>query len=363
MIQLLASTRSKEYPVFLSSGAIDRLGTIWDSLGHTGKVVIITDSNVGPLYLERAQKSFADAGYAVSAIEVQAGEDAKTLAKAERLYSELYRRKTRRRDAVCALGGGVVGDLAGFIASTYMRGVRLIQVPTTLLSQVDSSIGGKTGVNIPEAKNYVGSFYQPDAVFCDPALLKTLPPAQVEEGMAEVVKYALLSGDDFFAALESSYQDLLALDMAAIEPVVRRCIEYKLDVVAEDEREAGRRAVLNLGHSVGHGIEAAGNYRLYSHGQAIALGMMAAIRLSAERFGLPREYDRRLENLLKALGLPTVLEGAEPQAVLAAMAGDKKADDFSANLVLLKSLGEPVVNCNVDAGLLQMEVERLVVGG
>lgn len=360
MIELMASTRSKEYPVFMSTGVIDRLGTIWDSLGHAGKVVIITDSNVGKLYLERAQSSFADAGFGVSAIEVEAGEDAKSLERAARLYSELYRRQTRRRDAVCALGGGVVGDLAGFIASTYMRGVRLIQVPTTLLSQVDSSIGGKTGVNIAEAKNYVGSFYQPDAVFCDPGTLKTLPQDQLVEGMAEVVKYALLSGDDFFETLENSRERLMALDMAVLEPVVRRCIEYKLAVVSEDERDYGRRAVLNLGHTVGHGIESAGNYKLYSHGQAVALGLMAAIRLSADRFRLSGQYAERLEQLLKALGLPTTFKGADPQAVLAAMAGDKKADDFSANLVLLKSLGDPVINCNVDAGLLQREVERLV---
>lgn len=362
MIQLLASTRSKEYPVFLSAGVIDRLGTVWDSLGHAGKVVIITDSNVGGLYLERAQKSFADAGFEVSAIVVEAGEDAKSLERAAHLYSELCRLQTRRRDAVCALGGGVVGDLAGFIASTYMRGIRLIQVPTTLLSQVDSSIGGKTGVNIPEAKNYVGSFYQPDAVFCDPSLLATLPRSQLVEGMAEVVKYGLLSGDEFFDALEGSRDELLALNMAFVEPVVRRCIEYKLAVVSEDERDYGRRAVLNLGHTVGHGIEAAGNFKLYSHGRAVALGLMAAIRLSEERFALAREYGERLEELLKALGLPTVLEGVDPQTVLLAMAGDKKADDFSANLVLLRSLGDPVINCDVDAGLLKREVERLVAG-
>lgn len=362
MIQLLANTRSKEYPVFLSVGMIDQLGKLWSSLGNAGKVVVITDSNVGGIYLRQVEKSFADAGFAVSSIEVAAGEGAKSIENAARLFSELFHRQTRRRDAVCALGGGVVGDLAGFVASAYMRGIKLIQVPTTLLSQVDSSIGGKTGVNIAEAKNYVGAFYQPDVVFSDPSLLKTLPRAQLTEGLAEVVKYALLSGDEFFGALEESYEELLTLNMAFVEPVVRRCIEYKLAVVSEDERDYGRRAVLNLGHTVGHGIEAAGDYRQYSHGQAVALGLVAAVRLSEDYYSLPREYGERLEALLKELGLPTVLEGVDPGSVLEAMASDKKADDLSANMVLLKRLGEPLINCDVSADLLKREVERLVAG-
>ena len=362
MIQLLANTRSKEYPVFLSVDFLDEIGRLWSSRGQTGKVVIITDSNVAPLYGDAAHASFADAGFGVERIEIQAGEEAKSLKTAERLYSLLYSLRTRRRDAVCALGGGVTGDLAGFVASTYMRGIRLIQAPTTLLSQVDSSIGGKTGVNIPEAKNYVGAFYQPDMVFTDPALLGTLPRAQLIEGLAEVVKYALLSGTEFFDALESSYEELLEVNLAFIEPVVRRCIEYKLGVVSEDERDYGRRAVLNLGHSVGHGIEAAGGYKLYSHGQAVALGLLAAMRLSEELLSLPVEHGRRLESLLRELGLPTRLEGVDPATVLEAMASDKKADDLSANMVLLRAVGEPVINCDVPVGLLEREVARLMAG-
>ncbi|MBE0428366.1 MAG: 3-dehydroquinate synthase [Thermoleophilia bacterium] len=362
MIQLLASTRSKEYPIYLSVDSIDRIGSLWASQGDTGKVAAITDTNVGGLYLPQIERSFEEAGFTFTATEVDAGEGTKTLAQAAKLYSRLFELKIRRGDAVCALGGGVIGDLAGFVASTYMRGVRLIQVPTTLLAQVDSSIGGKTGVNIPEAKNYVGSFYQPDMVLTDPVFLKTLPPEQMAEGLAEVIKYALLSGEDFFDALETSYQSLLDLDMAFLETVVRRCIEYKLAVVAEDERDYGRRAVLNLGHSVGHGIEAAGNYRLYSHGQAVALGLLAAVRLSEKIFSLPPEYGESLASLHKLLGLPTVLKGVEPRAVMESMAADKKADGISANMVLLRKIGDPVINCDVDAGLLASEVERLASG-
>ncbi|MHB1389836.1 MAG: 3-dehydroquinate synthase [Thermoleophilia bacterium] len=362
MIQLLASTRSKEYPIFLSVDDIDRLGELWASQGNAGKVVIVVDETVSGLYLDRVRQSFADAGFAVDAIEVQPGEGAKSLSRAGELYSRLFGLQTRRRDALCALGGGVVGDLTGFVASTYMRGIKLIQVPTTLLSQVDSSIGGKTGVNIREAKNYVGSFYQPDMVYSDPAFLVTLLRAQLVEGMAEVVKYALLSGEDFFDALENSYEEILQTNMAFVEPVVRRCIEYKLAVVSEDERDMGRRAVLNLGHSVGHGVESAGNYELYSHGQAVALGLLATIRLSEDYFSLPAEYGERLEKLLGRLDLRLVLDDIDPDAVLAAMSSDKKADDISANMVLLRALGEPVINCDVGENLLRREVERLVAG-
>lgn len=359
MIQLLASTRSKEYPIFLDAGAIDSIGQLWSSIGNTGKVVIITDRNVAGIFLEAVSDSLADAGFSVADIVVEPGEGAKSLDQAARLYSRLFELQVRRRDAILALGGGVVGDLAGFIASTYMRGIGLIQVPTTLLSQVDSSIGGKVGVNISEAKNYVGSFYQPDIVVTDPSLLQSLPQRQLQEGLAEVVKYALLTGDEFFTALEASCDDFLSMNMSFVEPVVRRCIEYKLQVVSEDERDYGRRAVLNLGHTVGHGIEAAGGYQAYSHGQAVALGLIAALRLSQQFFGLAEEYTGRLSSLLGKIGLPVSMRGIDPDAVIASMASDKKADDLSANMVLLKSLGQPEINCSVDGGLLRSEVERL----
>ncbi len=363
MIQLLANTRSKEYPVFLSAGAMKEAGNLWSSRGSKGKVVIITDSNVANLYLGEAETVFTKAGFPVQAIVVDAGEEAKSLSEATRLYSELFRMQTRRRDAICALGGGVMGDLAGFIASTYMRGIGLIQIPTTLLSQVDSSIGGKVGVNIPEAKNFVGSFYQPDMVITDPVLLKSLPRDQLVEGLAEVVKYALLAGDDFFYALESSHEEFLMLNMAFVEPMVRRCIEYKLGVVSDDEHDYGRRAVLNLGHSVAHGIETAGNYSAYSHGQAVALGLLVAVRISEQVLSMPGDYSERLEALLKLLGLPARLEGIDPGEVVATMASDKKADDSSLNMVLLRTIGEPVINCDIDPAMLRREVGRLAEEG
>lgn len=360
MIQLLARAGSKEYTVFISGNAIDEAGRLWAARGDAGKVVIITDSNVSTICLDRIEASFSEAGIKAEAIVVDAGEGAKSLTRASELFSRLYSLSTRRRDAVCALGGGVVGDLAGFVASTYMRGIGLIQVPTTLLSQVDSSIGGKVGINIEEAKNYVGSFYQPDMVIADPNLLKTLPREQLVEGLAEVIKYSLLSGEDFFAVLESSYEQFLRLDMAFVEPVIRRCIEYKLAVVSEDERDYGRRAVLNLGHTIGHGIEAAGGYERFSHGQGVALGMLAAMRLSHEVLQLPLDYESRLRVLLESLELPTRLAGIDADTVLDAVASDKKADDLSINMVLLKGLGDPMTNCDVAPGQIKGAVEMLM---
>jgi 3-dehydroquinate synthase len=360
MIQLLASTKSKEYPVFLNSKAIDEAGRLWSSIGRSDKVIIITDNNVAGLFLEIVEASLLAQGFSVSSIVLDPGEGAKSMETAAGLYSNLFELQVRRKDAIMALGGGVIGDLAGFVASTYMRGIGLIQVPTTLLSQVDSSIGGKVGVNISEAKNYVGSFYQPDMVITDPSLLQSLPKRQLQEGFAEVVKYALLSGEEFFTALEASSEDFLDLNLSFVEPVVRRCIEYKLRVVSEDERDYGRRAVLNLGHSVGHGIESAGNYEQYSHGQAVALGLIAALRLSISNQGLDAEYEERLIGLLSEIGLPTRMAGVDPTQVTASMASDKKADDLSANMVLLKDLGDPQVNCDVAGEQLEMEVERLV---
>ena len=360
MIQLLANTRSKEYPIYLSGGALEESGSLWRSLGRGGKVTIITDSNVAGVCLSRVEASFRTAGVEVYNIIVDAGERAKSISQASQLYSRLFDMNMRRCDTVCALGGGVVGDLAGFVASTYMRGIGLIQIPTTLLSQVDSSIGGKVGINIEKAKNYVGSFYQPDIVITDPDLLRTLPPEQLSEGLAEVVKYTLLSGEDFFVALEASHARFQGLDMAFVEPVVRRCIEYKLAVVSEDERDRGRRAVLNLGHSVGHGIEAAGRYGAYSHGQAVALGLLAALQLSHEVLQLDTGYRDRLRVLLEALGLPVRLEGVDTAEVLSAMASDKKADDTSANMVLLRELGEPVINCDGSTTQLEYAVNSLM---
>lgn len=362
MIRLFASTMAKGYPIYLGGGVLGETGELWKSQDRSGKVIVITDSNVAGLYLDRVRESLENSGFKSEAVVIEAGEESKSLDEARRLYSQLFKYGTRRSDSVCALGGGVVGDLAGFVASTYMRGIGLIQLPTTLLSQVDSSIGGKVGVNINEAKNYVGSFYQPDMVVVDPELLKTLAREQIVEGLAEVIKYALLSGEAFFGLLQTGYEKFVEPDLAALEPVIKDCIEYKINIVFEDEHDFGMRAVLNLGHTIGHGIEAAGRYEEYSHGQAVALGLIAAVWISEEVYALPSEWSGKLEALLEKLGLPARLERVDPKAVLGVMKSDKKADDISANMVLLSKPGSPVINCDVGDDLLRKTVARLAGG-
>lgn len=363
MVRMFAKTLTKGYPIYLIEGGLEQTCELWKEQSKEGKVVIVTDSNVAGLYLERIWQSFSKAGIETSAITIEAGEKTKSLDEASILYAKLFEHRTRRRDAICALGGGVVGDLAGFLAATYMRGIRLIQVPTTLLSQVDSSIGGKVGVNIPVAKNYVGCFYQPDMVVTDPALLKSLPAEQIVEGLAEVIKYALLSSDEFLSALERNYGKYLAADLEVLEPAIRTCINYKTNVVFEDEQDYGRRAVLNLGHTVGHAIEAAGKYQKYSHGQAVGLGLLVTTRLSSEIFDLSTECYDRVKALLKKYGLPTRITDIDTGRVLKAISSDKKADDLSVNMVLLRGIGSPVINCNVDAGALKNAVDRLAESG
>lgn len=362
MITLEARTAAGAYPVCLGEGILGRAGELWPKQGRPGKVAVITDANVAQLYLETVQSSFREAGFRAEAIVVEPGEESKSLARAAEIYSQLHAMRLRRRDIVCALGGGIVGDLSGFIASTYMRGVELIQIPTTLLAQVDSSVGGKTGVNIAEAKNYVGTFYQPGLVVADPVVLQTLPPAQVREGLAEVIKYALLEGSGFFEELEEGREKLLPPETSYITDIIKRCLAYKISVVEEDEREKGLRAVLNLGHTVGHGIEAAGDFTVYSHGQAVSLGLLAAVRLSEVKMGLAPGLGERLERLLEGVGLPVRYRGLVPGKIIDALQGDKKADDLSLNMVLLRQPGEPVTGCDVDAASLRAVVEGLSAG-
>jgi shikimate kinase/3-dehydroquinate synthase len=269
---------------------------------------------------------------------VPPGEGSKTLAQVERLTRLAAEAGLRRADAVVALGGGMVGDLAGFVAASYQRGVRLAQVPTTLLAMVDSSIGGKTGVDLPEGKNYVGAIWQPDLVLMDTDALEGLPPRELACGFAEVVKYGLLDGAPMLDLVES-WPDLPgpADELAAL---IRRCVAHKLAVVAADERDHGLRASLNLGHTVGHGIEAAGGYERYRHGEAISLGLLAALRLSEQELGLDPAVRARAAATLSRHGLPTRLDDAvATPAVMAAIGRDKKAGVEAQNMVLLAAPG------------------------
>ena len=335
---LWAASDSGDYPVYVGQGLLER--GFWPP-AVDGRRFLVTDGHVGRLYGDALQPL-------TGRIAIMPGEQSKTVAHAEIVWTELVRSGMTRGDVVVALGGGVVGDLAGFCAATYQRGVRYVQVPTTLVAQVDSAYGGKTGVDLAEAKNYVGAYHQPVAVIVDPAALKTLPPEELSAGYAEVVKTALIAGGELWQQVREG------ADPTDPEVIVA-CARTKLAIVARDERDGGVRQVLNLGHTVGHAIEAVTGYARYRHGEAVALGLLAALRLS----GRPELRDE-VRELLARHGLPTALDGVDPDAVVMATARDKKRlGERPVPFVLLDTPGEPRPGCAVETRALIEAVREL----
>jgi shikimate kinase/3-dehydroquinate synthase len=336
---LWASSASGDYPVYVGPGlVIER--RFWPP-SVEGRRFLVTDGRVGHLYGDVLEP-------VAGRVTVMPGEQSKTVAHAEIVWTELARAGMNRDDVVVALGGGVVGDLAGFCAATYQRGVRYVQVPTTLVAQVDSAYGGKTGVDLDEAKNYVGAYHQPVAVIADTSTLATLPPEEVAAGYAEVVKTALIAGGALWERVRAG------ADPTDPE-VIMACARTKLGIVAQDERDDGLRQVLNLGHTVGHAIETVTGYALYRHGEAVALGLLAALRLS-ERDDLRQE----VEALFAGHGLPTTLAGADPDAIVDATTRDKKRrGEAPVPFVLLDAPGAPRPGCHVDADALAAAVREL----
>jgi len=352
-----AAVASREYDVLVGRDCLGELGGALWSRAPGGQVVVCCDEHVAPLYLEQVRAGLLTAGYTVSHVVVPAGERQKSLARAEELYGVLYDRGVRRSDTMLALGGGVIGDLAGHVAATFQRGVRLAQVPTTLLAQVDAAIGGKVAVDFRAGKNYVGTFYQPWLVFADLKTLDTLPERELRSGAAEVAKYALLCGGEMLERVERLAVTALAAGRVSQE-LVTGCVRCKLVVVAEDEREeTGRRAVLNLGHTVGHAIEAATGFSRFSHGEAVALGLRAVLWLSRRLCGLPAAQETRGLALLDGLGLPSKLKGVAADDIAALTRRDKKAGGDGVGYVLLDALGAPRPDVRVPPEL-ELEVSR-----
>jgi 3-dehydroquinate synthase len=357
---LHALTGSRRYDVAIGQGCLAELGVTLRERVPGGEVLIGCDENVAPLYLERVRDSLGAAGVRASQGVIRAGEQQKCLARAEELYGVLYDRGLRRADIVLALGGGVVGDLFGFVAATYQRGVHLVQAPTTLLAQVDAAIGGKVGVDFRAGKNYVGSFYQPSLVFADVALLESLPVRELRSGVAEVAKYGLLDGGAQLARCEELAAKGLTARNISTE-LVAGCAQAKLDVVAADEREeTGARAVLNLGHTLGHAIEAAGGFARFTHGEAVAMGLRATLWLSERLAGLsPAEAARGLR-LLDGLALLARPSGIAADQVCDLVRRDKKAGRDGVGYVLLERLGRPITGVIVPPKLEREAVAWLL---
>ena len=352
MQQVKVELYQNSYEVRIGADLLPRAGAWLRELGYSGKAVIITDDNVKDLYADDLYRDLTDAGFHVSVLEVPAGEEQKTLESAGSLYEQLTEGYAERSTPILALGGGVIGDLVGFVAATYMRGVPLVQVPTTLLAQVDSSVGGKTAVDHGRLKNMIGAFYQPCLVVADVSTLKTLPEDELANGMTEVIKHAAILEAGLFDYLEMNIDEARARDAGVLEEIVTRNVRIKAGVVAQDEKEAGLRAVLNFGHTVGHAIEAVSGFAI-KHGQAVAIGMVTEAEISCRMGNFDRDSVSRLRNLLVKAGLPVAVPDFDIDAVTTAMQHDKKVIANKIRFVLLDAIGEAYITDDVSPSLVR----------
>jgi 3-dehydroquinate synthase len=334
---------SRSYPILIGSGLLAQRA-LFDQHVKRRDVLLVSNTTVGPLYSAALLKGLA--GRNVVEVTLPDGEAHKTLATVSRILDVLVANRFGRDCTVVALGGGVVGDMSGFVAASYQRGVNFVQVPTTLLAQVDSSVGGKTGVNHPGGKNLIGAFHQPRAVIADTDTLRTLPKRELQAGLAEVIKYGLISDAAFFAWLEQHMPDLLAGKSDALEHVIEVSCRIKAEIVGRDEREEGERAYLNLGHTFGHALESATGYRKWLHGEAVGAGMMMAATMSCESGLMDSNAVQRLKRLLEATGLPTEERDLTPDTVLEHMRIDKKVQGGRIRLVLLRGIGSCFVTAD-----------------
>ena len=330
----------RSYDIDIGEGLLSAVGGVLKTLSAGGRVAVVTDSHVGPLYAPTVTASLKEAGFVARVFTVPAGEPSKCAGELEELWDGFVGFGMDRGSTVVALGGGVVGDLAGFAAATYMRGIRCIQVPTTMLACVDSSVGGKTAIDLESGKNLVGAFHQPAAVLIDPSTLKTLGERQLRAGLAEVVKHGIIRDEAFFDWLESNIDKLLELDPELTSRAIKRNCEIKAEVVAADETESGLRAILNYGHTVGHALEALAGYRDLIHGEAVATGMVVESRV-AEKLGMiAADVTDRQKRLLRRAGLPTSVGEVKTSEVIETMRRDKKTRGGKLNVVLPVRIGE-----------------------
>ncbi|NPV90407.1 MAG: 3-dehydroquinate synthase [Firmicutes bacterium] len=358
--QVRVDTDGGAYDIFIGQSLLSSLGTLMVERVKGKRCLLVSNPRVSELYAERVRSSLEKSGFKVTDGLVPDGEEYKSLKSAEQLYDAAVEAGLDRDSAVVALGGGVIGDLAGFIAATYLRGISLVQVPTTLLAQVDSSVGGKVAVNHPQGKNLIGAFHQPRLVVCDTDVLNTLDPREMRSGMAEVIKYGVIWDSGLFEHLERVLQAEPGMSPTDLIPIITRCCEIKADIVGRDEREHGVRTLLNLGHTLGHALEGETGYQVFRHGEAVAVGMAAAGRLavSTGRWSEP-EQDRLLK-LLEAAGLPIRTEGIPSGGLMAWMERDKKAQGGRVRWVLPLSVGRAEVVPSLPDELVEPVIREFV---
>jgi 3-dehydroquinate synthase len=348
----------RAYPIHIGPGLIGQVDLILPHLKRK-QVAIVTNTTVAPLYLEKLAQPLRDAGVSVVEIVLPDGEAYKNSETLNLIYDALLKNRCERSTTLIALGGGVIGDLTGYAAATYLRGVPFIQIPTTLLSQVDSSVGGKTGINHPLGKNMIGAFYQPKVVLADTDVLQTLPKRELSAGVAEVIKYGLIRDSDFFDWLETNISKLMALDEAVTCYAIYRSCKNKAEVVIADEHEAGERALLNLGHTFGHAIENAMGYGIWLHGEAVAAGMLLAADLSQRMGWLEAKDVQRIHALTASSSLPSRAPNLGVNKYLELMQLDKKVADGKIRLVLQQGIGKAVITSDYDADKLMQTLEAI----
>jgi len=361
MPELRVDTRveSKTYPILIKNGLKEEIGFLLTNRYQGDKILLVTDDNLQPLYCQEIEEILNQAGYNTTVYTVPHGEEAKSIEYLKRGYDLLVEKGFNRDNLVIALGGGVVGDLAGLLAATFMRGISLVQIPTTLLAQVDSSVGGKTAINHPRGKNLIGSFFQPDLVLIDPKFLQTLPERELKTGMAEVIKYGLIADQGFFSYLLDHSEQIYNLEKDCLLHIIYRSCCIKAEIVSEDEKETGVRAILNFGHTIGHAIESVTSYRKYNHGEAVAIGMIGAGRISSELGFLSREELVNIEQIIKLYRLPYSCH-EDMDEVFKTLFLDKKVKENKLCWILLARIGQAIIKSDLDEHLIKDILEGLI---
>ncbi len=330
----------RSYPIYLGSQTLSSIGPICKQHPLSSTIVILTDRTVAKFYLSYVANSLNHHGFSVLDVVIPTGEQQKSISRANKIFTELIQHKVGRNATILALGGGVIGDLAGFVAAVYLRGIGFVQVPTTLLAQVDSSVGGKVAVNHPLGKNMIGAFYQPKFVFSDVMVLKTLPLREIVCGLGEAIKYGIIADEALFGYIENHLTDILSLEPENLTRIISRCCTIKSEIVSQDETERSVRTILNFGHTIGHALEAAGRYRVLKHGEGVLLGMLAETKIAAERGHCSRELFERLQELLCRVPLQVRLEQLRKVDIVQAVAVDKKTINGRVRIVMPLKLGK-----------------------
>ena len=360
MEKIRVNLGTRSYDIVVQAGGLAEVGRWMSGFSLPPQVLVVADDNTSALFGAAALESMKCAGFSPVLAPIPAGESSKSLRMADQLYEAAIRAGLDRNCAIVALGGGVVGDLAGFVAATYLRGVPFLQVPTTLLAQVDSSVGGKVAVNHTLGKNLIGAFYQPRGVLIDPQTLVSLPEREFASGMAEVIKYGLILDQEFFADLNADALAVLSRAPQYMEHIVASCCRMKTEIVERDEQDVGDRMLLNFGHTAGHAIEAAGGFERFTHGEGVALGMLVATRLCELEGLLPMGSVDEVRSLLNVYGLPVKAPGLRPAELLHYMGSDKKREGGQLRWVLLDGLGHAVIRSDISVESVQESLQVIL---